>query len=171
MPPSWQMLTPAAQTVNASGSVRSGGRLDPETEVCRRLCHAAVVGDERPEVVSDDLGGGKVDGIETSNLKSRDQGRRAVEKLAAQGNLIAAAKMPPSMSHGRGSAGKDRPYHFDSVEGTRHEPLPAVSAEETPEGVGLSFPLDELHQSRRIEVQAHRASSRIAAKRADASIP
>jgi len=54
------------------------------------VLHPPVVGDESPQVRSDDLSGSKMDRIETSQLDVGGQRRSAVKQLGTQQDLVEA---------------------------------------------------------------------------------
>jgi hypothetical protein len=64
--------------------------LNGKAKTSGSVCYALVVGDDGPQLISDELCGGKVDRVKASQLNVRGQRRSAIEQLGAQQDLIEA---------------------------------------------------------------------------------
>ena len=110
-----------------------------------------------------------MDGVERPQDRCRPQHGRSVEQVAVHVDLIDPGQLPSSMRDRPGPSRGSGPDDFDPGEGAGNSPVGAVPAEEAPERVRLGFAPNELHESRRVEIELQRSFSRMVANTEDAS--
>lgn len=107
-------------------------RLDRQTQSAGGLRHATVIGDDRSELVSDDLCRREVDGVEAAELCVGRQGCRAVEQVGREHDLIETGQLSACLLKSRPPAGAHGPWYLDAGERARHELIMPMSPQEAP---------------------------------------
>ena len=149
----------------------SGGCLDRQTEGARGRAHPIVVGDNGPEIGSDQLRRGEMDRVQATQPRSWRERAGAIEQVVAQRDLGDAAKLATGVGNRSGTARQNGTDEFDAGERAGNAEIVPVATKVATQARRLGFPLHELDQCRSVQVQLHRSSSRMAASAADASMP
>lgn len=149
----------------------SGGSLDLEAERNRRGLHLPVIRDDRTQVGTEELRAGEMKGVQGAQRHSGGQSGCDVEKIRVEAHLVDPGELPACVGYRLRASRHDSAHDLYSGKSARHLPVVAMPAQESPQGGGLCLSLDELHECRRVDVQLHRSSARIAARVAEACTP
>ena len=87
-----------------------------------------------------------MDRIKASQTIARSQRRSTIEQFGAKQDLVEPGELSTGTFNSWSPTSEDGSYHLDTGEGARHELVGAVPAQESSQGIRLSFSLDELHQ-------------------------
>src|SRR5579859_2159891 len=156
-------------TADAAGHRPSGGRVDGDTQCYGGVMHPLVVGDHGAELGTNGPGRRQVDGIEGAQHAAWRQGGSFIEERPVEIDLVHKRELSPRVGNcGRATPG-DGAHNLNSGESARDPAVLPIPAEEPSQGARLRLSSHQLYQCRRIQVEPHLSSARIAARTPEGS--